>query len=201
MQDERLNNLLRDWANDQLPDDDTRDNILHSVLARSPRPNPASPARTLPKGEGTRRPLRWRIAAALSGIVAVAATILFLVTPSLPPEQIIDIPVVHNTQNDDQKIRISLIVLKQLPDSDTAVEFLEDTIFVAEKQQLYELELGGHRLFLWIYPLEETLFSLDLGIDNAAETGIVAVPDRPQALQFQSGGNCFDVFVSVLPFS
>jgi len=45
------------------------------------------------------------------------------------------------------------------------------------------------------------LFSLDIGIDNVAETGIVAVPDRPQALQFQSNGNRFDVFVSVLPFS
>jgi len=125
-----------------------------------------------------------------------------MITPSLPPEQPVEILVVHNVQNDDDpKIRISLIVLKQLPGSETAMEFLEDTIFIAEKQQLHELELDGHRLFLWIYPLEETLFSLDMGIDNAAETGIVAVPDRPQALQFQSNGNRFDVFVSVLPFS
>ena len=202
MQDERLNNLLRDWANAQLPDDDARDNILHSVLARSPRPNPASPARTLPKGEGMVRPLQRKIVAAVSGIVAIAATLLFMITPSLPPEQPVEILVVHNVQNDDDpKIRISLIVLKQLPGSETAMEFLEDTIFIAEKQQLHELELDGHRLFLWIYPLEETLFSLDMGIDNAAETGIVAVPDRPQALQFQSNGNRFDVFVSVLPFS
>jgi len=192
MQDKRLNNLLHNWANDQLPDDDTRDTILRNVLARS------QPA-------GLRPPLvrfRRKIVAALSGIVAITATLLFLVTPSLPPEQIIDIPVVQNEQNEgDPKIRISLIVLKQLPGSETAMEFLEDTIFIAEKQQLHELELDGHRLFLWIYPLEETLFSLDMGIDNAAETGIVAVPDRPQALQFQSNGNRFDVFVSVLPFS
>ena len=185
MQDERLNNLLRDWANAQLPDDATRDTILRKALVRPPLVR-----------------FRRRVVAALSGIVTIAVTLLFMVTPSLPPEQPVEIPVVHNTQNDDDtKIRISLIVLKQLPDSDAAVEFLEDAVFVAEKQQLHELELGGHRLFLWIYPLEETLFSLDMGIDNAAETGIVAVPDRPQALQFQSGGNCFDVFVSVLPFS
>jgi hypothetical protein len=47
--------------------------------------------------------------------------------------------------------------------------------------------------------LEEALFSLDIGIDKAGETGIVAVPDRPKALQFISNGDQFDVFVSVLP--
>jgi hypothetical protein len=56
-------------------------------------------------------------------------------------------------------------------------------------------------LFLWIYPLEERLFSVDIGIDNAAGTGIVATPDRPQVLQFQSDGDNFDVFVSVLPWT
>ena len=192
MQDERLDKILRDWANTQLPDDATRDTILHSVLVHS------QPA-------GLRPPLlRFRrIAAALLGIGVVAATLLFMVT--LLPEQFIDIPIVQNVQNvqndDDSKIRISLIVLKQLPDSDTAVEFLEDAVFVAEKQQLHEIELGGHCLYFWICPLETTLFSLDMGIDNASETGIVAVPDRPQALQFQSNGDNFDVFVSVLPFS
>jgi len=198
MQDKNFDNLLIDWAKNQLPDDETRDKILRGVLRPgSPHPN------SLPKGEGmARRPLRRRIAVALSGIAAIAATLLFMVT--LPPEQFIEIPVVHNdpvVQDDDQKVRISLIVLKQLPDSDVAVEFLEDTIFVAEKQQLHELELAGHRLFLWIYPLEEELFSVDIGIDNVAETGIVAVLDRPQVLQFQSNGDSFDVFVSVLPYS
>jgi len=201
MQNERLDNLLRDWSNANLPEDETREKILCGVLVRS---QPAVPG-------FYRRPplLRRRIAVALSGITVMAATLLFVVT--LPPEQPINIeianiaiPVVQNdpvVQDDDQKVRISLIVLKQLPDSEAAVEFLEDAIFVAEKQQLYTLELGGHRLFLWIYPLEERLFSVDIGIDNAAGTGIVATPDRPQVLQFYSDGDHFDVFVSVLPFT
>jgi len=190
MQNKDLDNLLHDWANDRLPDDETRDKILRNVL--------------LPTPAGLRPPLvRFRrIAVALSSIAVIAATLLFMVT--LPPEQLIEIPVVHNdpvVQDDDQKVRISLIVLKQLPDSEVAKEFLEDTIFIAEKQKLHELELGGHRLFLWIYPLEEELFSVDIGIDNVAETGIVAIPDRPRVLQFQSNGDSFDVFVSVLPWT
>ena len=206
MQDERFDNLLCDWSNANLPEDETRAKILRGVLVRS---QPAVPDfyRRPPL---LRRPLlrspflRRRIAAALSGIAVVAATLLLMV--SLPPEQPIniEIPVVQNdpvVQDDDQKVRISLIVLKQLPDSEAAVEFLEDAIFVAEKQQLHELELGGHRLFLWIYPLEERLFSVDIGMDNAAGTGIVAVPDRPQVLQFQSDGDNFNVFVSVLPWT
>jgi hypothetical protein len=111
----------------------------------------------------------------------------------------INVPVAHS--DGSGKVRISLIVLKKLPDSDIAVEFLEDTIFVAEEKTLHELELGEHRLFLWVYPLEESLFSLDIGIDKAAETGIAAVLDHPQALQFTSNGDRFDVFVSVLPRS
>ena len=181
MRDEQINNLLRDWSNDQLPDSETCNKILRNVFAH-PR----------------RRPLRRMVAAALSGIAAVATTLLFIIT--LPPEQPAESPIVIPVvQNNDSKVRISLIVLKQLPDSDTAVEFLEDTVFTAEKEQLHELELGGHRLFLWIYPLEERLYSLDIGIDKAAESGIAAVPDHPQALQFTSNGDRFDVFVSVLP--
>jgi len=187
MQDEQLHNLLHDWSNDRLPDDETREKILRGVLER-----PRSVARYAPTGT-------LYIAAALSGIAAIAVAFLFMATPILPPEPITEITIVQN--DEAEKVQVSLIVLKRLPDSDTAVEFLEDTIFVAEKQQLHELELDGHQLFLWIYPLEEELFCVDIGIDKAAETGIVAVPDRPQKLQFQSNGDCFDVFVSVLPFT
>jgi len=191
MQDKNLDNLLIDWSNAKLPDYKSRDKILRNVLRRQPA--------------DLRPPLlRFRrIAIALSGIAVIAATLLFMVT-LLPEQPVYESPFVHYdpvVPDDDQKVRISLIVLKQLPDSDVAKEYLEDTIFVAEKQQLLELELAGHRLFLWIYPLEEELFSVDIGIDNVAETGIVAVPDRPQRLQFQSNGDSFDVFVSVLPFT
>lgn len=184
MQDTDIDNLLRDWSNAQLPDDETREKILCEVLAR-------------PK----RRPVRRIYAAVLSAIAAVAATIVFTIT--LPPEPTVEIPVVLSDGSDEvEKVQtISLIVLKRLPDSEAAVEFLEDSIFVAQEQRLHELEMAGHRFFLWIYPLEETLFSLDIGIDNAAETGIAIVPDRPQALHFTSNGDRFDVFVSVLPHS
>ena len=181
MQDNDLDNLLCDWSNAQLPDDAQRNPILRNVLARPGR-----------------RTLRRVLVAALSGIVAVAASLLLLLTP--PPEQI-----VHHldpvASNDDGTVRVSLIVLKQLPDSDTAVEFLEDTIILVEENNLHELALGEHRLFLWVYPLEKTLFSVDIGVDKAAETGIVAVPDRSQAFHLQSNGDSFDVFVSVLPIS
>ncbi|MDR0327538.1 MAG: hypothetical protein LBI05_04500 [Planctomycetaceae bacterium] len=189
MQDDRLDNLLRDWANDQLPDDITRERILCDVFAIHHNP--------LPEGEGTtRKPIRRIVAAALAGIAVIAATILLITLPTKP---VIDVPVAHS--DDISKVRISLIVLKKLPDSDIAVEFLEDTVFDAEEKTVHELELGEHRLFLWVYPLEESLFSLDIGIDKAAETGIAAVLDRPQALQFTSNGDRFDVFVSVLPRS
>ena len=182
MQDQDLDNLLCDWSNAQLPDDVQRDQILRNVLAR---PNS--------------RPFRRVLVAALSGIVAIAASLVFLLT--LPPPRHIAIDCVQVDSNDDAKIRVSLIVLKQLPDSDTAVEFLEDTIMLVEENHLHELALGEHRLFLWIYPLEKTLFTVDIGVDKAAETGIVAVPDRSQALHLQSNGDSFDVFVSVLPIS
>ena len=185
MQDEHLDNLLCDWSNDQLPNDETREKILQGVSVRS---EPAD----------LRPPLLWKTAAALSGIIAVAATILFLVAPPPLPEPTAVVQVAP-PQEADEKIRISLIVLKKLPDSETAVEFLEDAIMLAEGKTLHELKLSEHRFFLWIYPLEETLFALDIGIDKAAETGIVAVPDRPMALQLNSNGDRFDVFVSVLP--
>jgi hypothetical protein len=199
MQDENLTTLLRDWANEQLPDDDKREKILHNVeSARAGGISP--PVLDVFGGDspaGLHPPLlrRRRIAAALSGIIAVAATLMFMVT--LPPPKI-DVPAITKNKTDDP-IRISLIVLKKLPDSENAVEFLEDTIFDAEGKTLHELSLGEHKLFLWIYPLKETLYSLDIGIDKAAETGIVAVPERTQALQFTSNGDRFDVFVSVLP--
>ena len=190
MKDEQLDNLLRDWSNARLPSDEKRGKILRSVLENSGN-NTALPPSAV-----------WRLpssyVAAISGIVAVAAMFLFLLTPLLQ-EMSVNVPL---TKFDEpEKIRVSLIVLKQLPDSDSAVEFLEDTVMVAEEKTLHEIELGGHRLFLWIYPLEKTLFSLDVGLDNAAETGIVAVPDRPQALHLTSNGDKFDVFVSVLPNS
>ena len=199
MQDEQLNNLLHDWSNAKLPDDETRDAILCGVLTRS------QPADLRPPLLRLRR-----VAVALSGIAAIAATLLFMVIlPQIDgrrqtadgSKEVVATQSPHTVVGN---IQVSLIVLKQLPGSEAAVEFLEDVIFVAEKQQLHVFELGGlelagHRLFLWIYPLEEELFSVDIGIDNVAETGIVAVPDRPQVLQFQSGGECFDVFVSVLP--
>ena len=111
------------------------------------------------------------------------------------------LPIASIDNNEAEKIRVSLIVLKQLPDSDTAVEFLEDTIMLVEQNNLHELALGEHRLFLWVFPLEKTLFSVDVGVDQAAETGIVTFTDRSQALHLQSNGDCFDVFVSVLPIS
>jgi hypothetical protein len=179
MQDENLDTLLCDWANEQLPVHDKREKILRNVLARPKR----------------KMYYRRRIAVALSGIIALAATLMFMVT--LPPPEpgyvVISMP-----PKTDEPIRISLIVLKKLPDSDTAVEFLEDTIFNAEGKTLHELSLGEHKLFLWIYPLAETLYSLDVGIDKAAETGIVAVPERTQALQFTSNGDRFDVFVEII---
>ena len=183
MQDNDLDNLLRDWSNAQLPDDEKRNEILQHVFVRPQR-----------------RSFRRIAVATLSGIVAIAATLLFLLISPPPLELTVDgIPV---TQNDEpEKIRVSLIVLKQRPDSDSAVEFLEDTVLVAEEKTLHEFDLDGHRLFLWIYPLEKTLFSLDVGLDNAAETGVVAVPDRPQALHLTSNGDKFDVLVSVLPNS
>ena len=193
MQNDPLTNLLRNWSNDQLPDDDTRHRILRGVL----RPR--------------RRPYRRIVVAALSGILAVAATLLFLLTPPQIDDsrQAVDgrrqtadgsrevfaaQPSDANTEN----IQISLIVLKQLHHSESAVEFLEDTIMVAAGKTLHTLDLGEHQFFLWIYPLEESLFVLDIGIDNAAETGIVAVPDRTELLQFMSNGEMFDVFVSVV---
>jgi len=113
----------------------------------------------------------------------------------MPVAAIPDLP------GNDGMVRVSLIVLKQLPDSDTAFEFLEDTILLAGEKELHELELGDHRLILWIYPLETALFALDVGLDNVSETGIIAVPDRSQALHFQSNGDRFDVFLSILPNS
>ena len=184
MQDDELNTVLRDWSNARLPDNEKRNKMIRSVLER-PR----------------RRPYRRMITAALSAIVAVAATLLFLLTPPLENSSREPATVSPHTVADNiasENIQVSLIVLKQLPDSDSAVEFLEDTIFVTEGKKLHELELSGHRLFLWIYPLEKTLFSLDIGLDNTAETGVVAVPDRPQLLQFQSNGDRFDVLVSVI---
>jgi hypothetical protein len=181
MQDNDLDTLLRDWANEQLPVYDTREKILRSVRVRRPK----------------QRFYLRRIAAALAGFAVVAATFLFMITPPpLPPVKFVE---VTTPQKNDDPIRISLIVLKKLPDSDTAVEYLEDTIFEAEGKTLHELSLGEHKLFLWIYPLAKTLYSLDVGIDKAAEMGIVAVPERTQALQFTSNGDRFDVFVSVLP--
>jgi len=185
MQDQDLDNLLRDWANAHLPNDEKRDEVLRSV--------PACPGNRV-----FRRPFRRVFIAALSGIAAAAMLLCVLTPPQPTKERITDISA---PSGDDGKIRLSLIVLKQLPDSDSAFDFLEDTILVAEKNTLHELKLGEHRLFLWIYPLEKTLFFLDVGVDQAAETGIVAVPDRSQALHLQSNGDRFDVFVSVLPTS
>ena len=200
MQDNDIDNLLCDWSNAQLPDDDKRDKILRSVLVRSEQ-TVTSPLRRQGSRETRLKSSVWIPAfAGMTMLLTVAATILFLATPPPLPEPTMVVQVAP-PQETAEKIRISLIVLKRLPDSDTAVEFLEDSIFVAEEKMLHELELGEHRFFLWIYPLDKTLFALDVGLDKTAETGIVTVPDRPLALQFDSNGDRFDVFVSVLPHS
>jgi hypothetical protein len=189
--DNDLDNLLRDWADDRLPDNEKRTQILNSVK--------------IDRVIAQIRPRRERAMRRMTAVLWVGVTITTLLMTMLlqychkmikQPNPVVDVAVIPK---EEAPIRVSLIVLKKIPDSETAVEFLEDSIFVAEGKTLHELKLGEHRLFLWIYPLEEALFSLDIGIDQAGETGIVAIPDRPKALQFISNGDQFDVFVSVLP--
>ena len=183
MPNDPLNNLLRDWANDQLPDDERRNRILRRVFER-PR----------------HRRYRRVVAAALSGIIAVAAMLFFLVTP--PPTTTIVRESAETPQNSTiEEYRVSLLVLRRLGGSDSAVEFLEDTLFLAEDQKLYDIPLEGHRFFLWIHSLEEDLLALDVGIDKAAETGLAVPLDQTQALELQSNGDQFEVFISVLPHS
>lgn len=231
MQDDQLNELLREWANDQLPDAKKRDAILGSVFDL-PRVAVDGHSRNKP-------PYRSVWATVLAGTALVAMFIVFF--PSIRSEKSqgpVDVSadmasmqneghnaklpisitniedrewsskssasngsgVVQGTKApvEPQSHLVSILVLCRVPGSDSNVEFLEDTVLATTEQNLYEIKLNGHRMFLWIYPLEKTLFSLDVGIDKVAETGIVAVPDKTKAVYLMADGRQFDVFVSIL---
>ncbi len=193
MQDDLLDKLFREWSMDRLPDETKREKILRNVFDESLTPV---------KKRSRFIPCRQRTFIAVSAGLGIAvATILFVLF--LQPDRMPGVPAnVETAQNEvetaKEPIRVSVLVLWRIAGSESAVEFLEDAVLLAEEQKLHEIELGGHRMFLWIYPLEKSLYLLDLGIDKTAETGIVAVPDRTQALHLNSNGDRFDVFVSVM---
>lgn len=199
MNDKQLDDMLRDWSNDRLPNEEKRDHILRDVFA---------PYRIVAEKPSSWNSFRKKSWVAVSAGICVVLVILLLFRPApqvrlpAPADDSLIVSVAEDDpQIGEQPIRVSLLVLRRVPDSESDVEFLEDAVLIAEKDRWNELELNGHRMFLWVYPLEKTLFSLDVGIDKAAKTGIVAGPDRTQALHFKSNGDLFDVFVSVLPNS
>jgi hypothetical protein len=180
MQNDPIDTLLQNWSDTNLPDENKKEEILHNIFAQ--------------KNITIQKRVRPTLAVlAPTGALAALILCIFLFQPAQETTS----PIAQ-TKPDSNTVQISLIVLKRIPGSETNVEFLEDKIFVAEKEELHELDLSGHKLFLWLFPLEKELYALDIALDKATETGIPAVPDKTQALHLKSNGDVFDVFVSVI---
>lgn len=196
MDDKQLDDLLRGWSDAKIPDENKRENILNAVFDEG---NFA-----VDKGRFRKTSKRGMLSALAVGVAALA--ILFVILPvawkSLTSGE--DDPEVEtvrweNTgETETAPIRVSLLILRRLPGSEHEVEFLEDTIVSVESQAQHEVSAGDHKLFLWLYVLEPSLLTLDIGTDRSSETGIVAVPEKVQAVRLRSNGDEFDVFVSLL---
>lgn len=201
MNDEKFDDLLRSWADTKIPETERRENLILNLLnsndlAPAEQPLAASPA-DAGLGRFFRKPLFW-----IPPVVAVLLLVLLFLFPKSPHESPHAPKFVQHVEEDTTRqggmLRISLLVLRHEPDSETGVEFLEDVILTAENESLQEISLDGHKLFLWVFALEPALFSFDVGIDDMAETGILAAPEKTKAVHLRSGNREFDVFVSVL---
>ena len=189
MEDDKIDRLLADWSNAKIPEPKKGDKILRNTLFE----NELRLARS-------RKKRRASILALVFGGAAIILLIAFAKLPRqsiLTPIELSTAPPAAEASEKSEDIRFSLLVLER-NDDESAVEILEDTILTAKDQNVYERSIGGRKLFFWFLALEPSVFSLDIGIDNAVETGIVAVPDKTKAVHLTADGRRFDVFVSIL---
>lgn len=213
MDDKTLDEMLRNWAEENEPDENRREEILQNVFARfsAERTEQCSSRSSISDFSVSKR----RLGNFLPIVLLGAAVLLFAVVllnrtgspietdPLGPKIEIVgndppQLEIEGNSVEKSDRFRISLLVLERDPGSESSVEFLEDTVLLARDQETCELDINGHKLFLWVFALEPSLFTFDIGIDNTGETGILAVQDRTKAVHLRSGEKEFDVFVSVL---
>jgi hypothetical protein len=190
----KLDNILRDWSQTKLPDEAKREKLLRDVLGQTVGQTPEQTVIEKHPQPNRRHYAAWFVAATS---VAVAILFAVLMTTPQPPQPLLqqDIPLVVNIAK--SPIYVSLLILRHISDSDFAVEFLEDTVLVTEDQKVNEIDLNGHKFYLWLYALEPNLFTFDVAINNVTETGLTAL-DKTYGLHLKSNENEFDVFVSLL---
>lgn len=190
MKDDKIDGLLAGWSKAKVPEPERREEILRNVLDEN-RLGATAAGRTK----------RISMLALISGGAVAVILLVFTVLPNRPAPTALETverptnPAVQSPR-DPAEIRFSLLILER--SGETAVEVLEDTVLTATDQSLYERPIGGHKLFFWFLALEPSVFSLDVGIDNAVEAGIMAVPDKTRAVHLTARGRQFDVFVSIL---
>lgn len=187
MKDDEIDHLLKEWGATNLPAAERREETIRRVLNDG--------GSEVSVSRRTRRNPMPLAALATTALVLLVCTV-FVWKPIernreiAKPQEIVKVP------PKPESIRVSLLVLER--QGETAVEFLEDTILTTKEQEVRELSVGRHKLFFWFLALEPSVFSFDVGIDDVAETGIVAVPDKTKAVHLTSGDRRFDVFVSIL---
>ncbi|MDR1959422.1 MAG: hypothetical protein LBQ54_10355 [Planctomycetaceae bacterium] len=180
----KLDDILHDWAQTKLPDNEIREAILRNVLGQKKIGKRPTPKRHHQAG--------WITAAAIAAVM-----LLFVLdVPQQDTPIVQKPPVVTNIITKKEPIQVSLLVLRHLPNSDTAVEFLEDTVLVTEDQKVNTLDLNGHKFYLWFYKMEPGLFTVDVVIDDITGTDLI-VSNKTRGLHLKSEENEFDVFVSL----
>lgn len=203
MIDNPLDDILRQWSNEKKPNEKKRTEILKRLFEPQAEPQ-AEPATVNPRKKTFQKiPLVTLVSClVILAVMSVCVISTFFERPEKPeraPERIV---VQDEMRHENSSpIRVSLMVLRRLPDSEFETEFLEDTVLVTEDQEVQEFTFDGHHFVLWVYRIETDLFTFDISIDKAAETGLVTIADRPQAMLMKSDGEVFEVFMSVLPNS